>query len=74
MALPYFLSARAYIYEHLISRALTSFFFFSPFSPRPPLPARQHSWILLVLAATPTRDARDAGPALSPWKSPGTAG
>lgn len=28
MALPYFLSARAYVYEHLISRALTSFFFF----------------------------------------------
>lgn len=25
MALPYFLSAWAYIYEHLISRALTSF-------------------------------------------------
>lgn len=70
MALPYFLSARAYIYEHLISRALTSFFF-SPFSPRPPLPAWEHSWILLALAAAPTRDAR---PALSPWKSPGIAG
>lgn len=37
MALPYFLSARAYIYEHLISRALTSFF--SPLFPAAP-PAR----------------------------------
>lgn len=38
MALPYFLSAQPYVYEHLISRALTSFFFFFlPSSPVAPL-------------------------------------
>lgn len=48
MALPYFLSAWAYIYEHLISRALTSF---SP--PAAPPRARSHSWFLLALPGRP---------------------
>jgi len=69
MALPYFLSARACVYEHLISRALTSFFFFPPF-PRQPPPAQLVSvsaggrpdprcW---GCSAAPTRDAGDAWP------------
>lgn len=62
MALPYFLSARAYVYEHLISRALTSFFFFLIiffifFSPPPSFPSGPPpcppSWFLLALAAGP---------------------
>lgn len=71
MALPYFLSAQPYVYEHLISRALTSFFFFF-FSPRPQWPpsaAHPPSWFLLALAAGPDPGCSGCSAGLEPMET-----